>query len=158
MQKLRPVILAILVLVMGASAAAADVNEVLVFNNYTHEELYVELWVYDPCCTHLYDVYVRPHGRSIVDYWADTGSATYSACAYGEHSGDFYGCMEGGIRDFNNDVYFDYSQDPYLSGPSDLPAERFVFDSPYARDDVIVVGSRGNHYASVGCFIGSLSP
>ena len=151
------IIIPVLFLAAGAAGAAADVNAILVFNNYTHEELYVELSICDNCCTHRYDVYVRPHGSSIVDYWAHTASATYAACAFGEISGNFYGCIEGGIADYNNNVYFDYGGDPYLSGPSGLPAERFVFDNPYARDEVVVVGSHGHHYASVGCFIGSVS-
>lgn len=157
MKKNRLIMLPIFFLVISASGAAADVNEVLNFTNYTHEELYVELFVFDNCCTHIYDLYVRPHRASIADFWAGTINATYSACAYGEITGDFYGCIEGGIKDYNNNIYFDDSGEPYLSTPSNLPAEVFVFKNPYNRNHVGVVESDGHYYVGVGCFIGAMS-
>lgn len=157
MKKILLIILPIIFLVISASGAAADVNEVLNFTNYTYEELHVELFVFDNCCTHIYDLYVWPHRTSIAYFWAGTTYATYSACAYGEITGDFYGCIEGGISDYYNNVYFDDSGEPYLSTPSDLPAEVFVFKNPYNRDHVDVVESDSHYHASVGCFIGTIS-
>ncbi|MDJ0783325.1 MAG: hypothetical protein QNJ22_15215 [Desulfosarcinaceae bacterium] len=156
MKKMRRVILVTLILTISAIEAAADVNEELRFTNLTYEELYVELTIFDACCTHIYDLYVWPHGTSIADFWADTLYATYSACAYGEISGDFYGCAVGGIDEYYNNVYFDISGDPYRSYPSDLPAERFVFDNPYHRHRETHRDSGSHHHAYVGCFVDSL--
>ena len=154
MKKMRYFILPIVILMISVSGVAADVGGVLNFTNYTDEELYVELFVFDNCCTRIYDLYVRPHRTSIAEFWADSINATYSACAYGEITGDYYGCIEGGVTDYNNNIYFDNSGDPYLSTPSDLPAEVFIFKNPYHRDHF----ESGSHYhAGVGCFIDTLS-
>jgi hypothetical protein len=154
MKKMRLIILAMVFLVISVSGVAADVNEVLNFTNHTYEELYVELYVYDYCCTQVYDIYVRPYRTSIAEFWANSINATYSACAYGEITGDYYGCIEGGISDYNNNIYFDDSGAPYLSTPSDLPAEVYIFKNPYHRDHF----ESGTHYhAGVGCFLDTIS-
>jgi hypothetical protein len=154
MKKMRDIILPIVFLMISVPGVAADVNGVLNFTNYTDEELYVELFVYDNCCTRIYDLYVRPYRTSIAEFWSDSIHATYSACAYGEITGDYYGCMQGGVADYNNNIYFDASGDPYLSTPSDLPAEVFTFANPYHRDHF---ESRSHYHADVGCFIDTLS-
>lgn len=156
MKTMRHIILVTFLLVTSATAATADVYEVLHFTNYTREEIYVQLSVYDDCCTHIYDIYVRPNGKSTAYFWAANGHATYSACAYGEISDAFYGCMDGGISDYNNNIYFDLVGDPYLSTPSDLPAEVYRFENPYHSHDVVVVDTNDHYYAGVGCFVGSL--
>lgn len=157
MKKLRYIIFSILLLVISASGASADVNEVLAFTNFTDEELYVELSIFDNSGWHIYDLYVLPNGTSIADFWADTIYATYSACAYGEITGDFYGCIDGGITDYNNNIYFDYTGEPYISSPSDLPTEVFFFENPYSSADVVVIETDSHYHARGGCFIGSMS-
>jgi hypothetical protein len=140
--------------VINVSGATADINEILAFTNFTDEELYVELNIFDNSGRYIYDIYVLPDGTSIADYWADTSYATYSACAYGEVTGDFYGCIDGGITDYYNNIYFDYTGEPYLSTPSDLPAEVFMFENPYQSADIVVIETDSHH--SAGCFIGGL--
>lgn len=157
MKKLRYSIFSIMFLVFSASGACADVNEVLAFTNFTDEELYVQLSVFDNSGRYIYDLYVLPDRTSIADFWADTIYATYFACAYGEITGDFYGCIEGGITDYNNNIYFDYTGEPYLSSPSDLPVEVFLFENPYNRPDVVVIEADSHYHARGGCFIGSMS-
>lgn len=159
MKKFGHIALIILFLVTGAAAAKADVNEFLTFTNFTSEELYIELTIYGPSGLNIYDLYVLPDGTSEADFWAETFDAAYSACAYGEITGDYYGCMDGYISDYYNNVYFDDTGDPYLSTPSGLPTEIFVFENPYASADVVVV--EGEVYSSGGgggggCFIGSI--
>jgi hypothetical protein len=139
---------------IAASGATADVNEVLTFTNFTDEELYVELSIFDYSGWRIYDIYVLPDGTSIAYFWADTLDATYSACAYGEFTGDFYGCAQGGITDYYNNVYFDVTAEPYLSTPSDLPTEVYAFENPYQTADIVVIETDGRH--SAGCFIGGL--
>ena len=157
MKKTGYIILIMLFLVTGAVAAKADVNEILTFTNFTNEELYIELTIYDHSGVHIYDLYVLPDGTSIADFWADTFDASYSACAYGEITGDFYGCLDGYISDYYNNVYFDNTGVPYLSTPSGLPAEEFIFDNPYASSGVVVVeGEVHSSGGGGGCFIGSL--
>jgi hypothetical protein len=157
MKKTQLVVFAIIFLAISASGAAADVNAALHFTNDTDEALHVELFVFDHCCTHIYDLHVRPGRTSAADFWARTSSATYSACAYGEMTGDFYGCIEGGVSDYHSNVYFDDFGEPYLSTPSDPPAEVFVFQNPYHRDHVHGFESDSRYYARVACFIGSMS-
>jgi hypothetical protein len=157
MKKMPLIAFAVIFLIISASGAAADVNAALNFTNDTDEVLHVALYVFDYCCTHIYDLSVRPNRTSVADFWAGTSYATYSACAYGEVTGDFYGCMEGGISDYNNNVYYDDSGEPYLSTPSDLPTDVFVFQNPYHRDHVDGFESDSHYYARVGCFIGSMS-
>jgi hypothetical protein len=137
-----------------APGAAADVNEILAFTNYTDEILYVELSIYDDSGWRIYDLYVRPDRTSIADFWADTIDAAYTACAYGEITGDDYGCVQGGIIDYDNNIYFDTTGEPYLSGPSDLPAEVYVFENPYQPADVVIIETDSHHDA--GCFIRGL--
>jgi hypothetical protein len=153
MRKHRFFIFPVIYLVISAADAAADVNEALNFTNFTHEELYVELSIYDNCCNHIYDLYVWPDETSVAYFWAHSAYATYSACAYGEISGYFYGCIEGGISDYNNNIYFDDTGVPYLANPSYLPAEVYVFDNPYSGHRQ----SRSHHHASVGCFMDTLA-
>ena len=149
----------LILLTVSASAANADVNEILTFTNFTDEEIYVELSIFDNSGLTIYDLYVLPDGTSLADFWADTFDATYSACAYGELSGDYYGCMDGYITDFYNNVYFDAAADPYVSTPSGLPTEVFVLENPNNSSGFVTVeadvhgGSGGG-----GCFIGSLLP
>lgn len=143
-------------LMLGAAVAHADVNEILTFTNYTDEELYVELSVFDDTGEQIFDIYVRPDHTSVVDFWADTFDATYSACAYGEITGDDYGCIAGGISDYYNNVYFDLSGIPYTAGPSGLPEEWYVYDSPYSSADAVTVESGVFVSGSGGCFIGAL--
>ena len=107
MKKIGHAVLIIVFLTTSAAAANADVNEILTFTNLTDEELYVELSIFDNSGQNIYDLYVLPGGTSIADFWADTFDAMYSACAYGEITGDFYGCMDGYISDHLNNVYFD---------------------------------------------------
>lgn len=155
MKRLRYIIVLLICLsAINVSGVAADINEILTFTNFTDEELYVELNIFDNSGRRIYDIYVLPNGTSIADYWADTSYATYSACAYGEVTGDFYGCIDGGITDYYNNIYFDYIGEPYLSTPSDLPAEVFVFGNPYQSTDVVVIETDSHH--SAGCFIGGL--
>lgn len=138
--------------VFSSSAAIADVNETLTFTNFTGEEIYVELYISDYSGDHLYDIYVLPNGTSLVDFWADTIFATYSACAYGEITGNFYGCISGDITDYYNNIYFDNTGIPYKSTPSGLPTELFAFNNPYSTvvvDDTYIE-------AGTSCFIGSL--
>lgn len=154
MKRLRYIIvLLIFFSVISVSGVAADVNEILTFTNFTDEKLYVELAIFDDVGGRIYEVFVSPDATSIADYWADTSYATYSACAYGVTTDDFYGCIEGGITDYNNNIYFDYLGEPYLSAPSDLPTEVYVFENPYQNADVVIV-ERDSHHS--GCFIGGL--
>jgi hypothetical protein len=152
MRKSRFIIVPAIFLAVSVSGAAADVNEALNFTNFTHEELYVELLIYDDCCEHIYDLYAWPDETSTAYFWAHTIHATYSACAHGEVSGYFYGCIEGSVSDYNNDIYFDDTGEPYIAGPSYLPAEVYVFDNPYKEQD----HSPSHHHASVGCFMDAL--
>lgn len=156
MRKIRRIIIPIILLVISVSSAAADVNEALYFTNFTYEELHVELFIYDDCCSHVYDLYVWPYKTSLADFWADSLHATYSAYAYGEITGDFYGCISGGITDFNNNIYFDDIGEPYLSAPSDLPTEVYLFENPYDRHDVHVVKTKSHNRASISCFISTI--
>ena len=155
MKKTIHIALIMLFLATGATAAKADINEILTFTNFTNEELYVELTIYDDSGLNIYDIYVLPDGTSIADFWADTFDAAYSACAYGEVSGDFYGCMDGYISDYYNNVYFDNTGVAYLSTPSGLPTEVFAFDNPNASAGVVAVEAEV-HSSGGGCFIGSL--
>ena len=134
----------------------ADVNEILTFTNFTDEELYVEMSVFDDTGEQIFDIYVVPNNTSVVDFWADTVDATYRACAYGEITTADYGCIAGGISDYDNHVYFDFSGAPYASGPSGLPEEWFVFDSPYSSADTLAVNAEVHTSGSGGCFIGLL--
>lgn len=155
MKRLRYIIYILVCLsVINVAGVAADINESLTFTNFTDEELYVELNVFDNSGGRIYDIYVLPDGTSIVDYWADTGYATYTACAYGEFTGDFYGCIDGGITDYYNNIYFDNFGDPYVSTPSGLPAEVYSFENPYQSADIVVIETDSHH--SAGCFIGGL--
>jgi hypothetical protein len=154
MEKLRNIIWFIILTAIPAAGATADVNEILTFTNFTHEELYVELSIYDHSGRRIYDLYVRPDGTSIADYWADTIDATYVACAFGEDTDRFYGCAQGGITDYYNNIYFDITAEPYLSTPSDQPTEVFVFENPYQPADVVIIET--DHHHSAGCFIGGL--
>lgn len=149
------IVLLVFLSAISVSGAAADINEFLTFTNFTDEELYVELNIFDNSGGRIYDIYVLPYGTSIADYWADTPYATYAACAYGEFSGDFYGCIDGGITDYYNDIYFDYTGEPYLSTPSGLPAEVFSFENPYQSADIVVIET-DRHHSGGGCFIGGL--
>jgi len=155
MKKIGYIALIMLFLVTGAASAEADVNEILTFTNFTYEELYIEMTIYDNSGVNIYDVYVLPDGTSEADFWADTFNASYSACAYGEITGDFYGCMDGYISDYYNNVYFDNTGVPYLSTPSGLPTEVFLFDNPNTSASVVVVEGEV-HSSGGGCFIGSL--
>lgn len=155
MKRLRHIsVLLIFFSAISVSIAAADINEILTFTNFTDEELYVELNIFDNSGGRIYDIYVSPNGTSIADYWADNSYATYSACAYGEITGDFYGCIDGGITDYYNNIYFDYTGEPYLSTPSGLSAEVFVFENPYQSADIVVIETDSHHGG--GCFIGGL--
>lgn len=155
MKKIGRAVLIIVFLATGAAAANADINEILTFTNFTDEELYVELSIFDNSGQYIYDLYVLPGGTSIADFWADTFDAAYSACAYGEITGDFYGCMDGYISDHLNNVYFDNTGVPYLSTPSGLPAEVFVFENPNSSAGVVVIEGEV-HSSGGGCFIGTL--
>lgn len=154
MKKLRTLICLMWLTVIPVAGAGADVNEILTFTNFTDEELYVELSIFDYSGWRIYDLYVHPHWTSMADFWADTLDATFTACAYGEITGDFYGCAQGGITDYYNNIYFDFSAEPYLSTPSDLPAEVYVFENPYQPADVVFIET--DHHHRAGCFIGAL--
>jgi hypothetical protein len=152
MRKNRFIMIPAIFLIVSASGAAADVNEALNFTNFTHEELYVELFIYDNCCEHIYDLYVWPYETSAAYFWALTTYATYSACAYGEISGYLYGCIEGGISVPSKNIYFNDTGEPYLAGPSHLPTEVYVFENPYDGHR----HSRSHYHASTGCFMDTL--
>ncbi len=154
MKMLRYILCIIMLPAILVTGAAADVNEILTFTNFTDEELYVELSIFDHFGWRIYDLYVLPDYTSIADYWAYSIDATYTACAYGEITGDFYGCAQGGITDYYNNIYFDITGEPYLSTPSDLPTEVFVFENPNQPADVVVIETDSHH--SAGCFIGGL--
>ena len=94
-------------------------------------------------------------GNSVADFWVIDPYASYTACAYGEITGDFYGCIDGGIADFYNTVNFDLSGIPFKSEPSDEPAEWFVFDNSNQSSDFLFIGASSD--GSGGCFIGSLT-
>lgn len=141
---------------MFTANAMADVNEEITFTNYTDEDIYVELAIIDDTGWTYYDLFVLEDGTSIANFWADTVFASYSACAYGEITDDFYGCIEGDINDGIHYVYFDNSGIPYLSDPPDLAtADIYFFDNPYNVADVLVVESEGHGHGS-GCFISAL--
>lgn len=144
-----PVLMALLVI--GATKADAYVNDILTFTNYTDEELYVDLSISFDIGWHIYSLYVLPNHTSIADFWANSFRATYLACAYGEISGDFYGCIEGSISDYYNNVYFENGTEPYTSSPSDRPVEWYVFDNPYDSDD-----DDSYIYVRADCFINSI--
>lgn len=155
MKILRHLIGLIMLPAIAASGATADVNAVLTFTNFTEEELYVELSIFDNSGWRIYDLYVQTDGTSIADFWTDAIDATYSACGYGEFSGDFYGCAHGGIADYYYSIYFDITAEPYLSTPSDLPTELFAFENPYQTADIVIIET--DNHDSAGCFIGGLS-
>ena len=157
MKKGRFFFVGTILVMFSVASAAADVNELLTFTNYTDEELYIELCVYDDTGLFIYDLYVLENGSSIADFWAVNPFAAYSACAYGEISGDFYGCLDGHIGDYYTALYFDLSGYPYKSDPSDLPVEWFVFDNPNSPPDTLVIESDGYTSVGVGCFVGALS-
>jgi hypothetical protein len=100
MKTLCYVSVVMILLTFGAIGADAEVNEILTFTSFTGEELYVELSVFDDHGWYIYDLYVLPDGTSIANFWVDTVHAIYSACAYGEITGDFYGCIDGGIGEY----------------------------------------------------------
>jgi hypothetical protein len=137
---------------MGYSAGhlKADVNEVLMFANYTDEELYIELSIDDSIDWYIYDLYVLGGGISAADFWAVDPYATYSVCAYGEVTGGFYGCIEGSISDYYNMINFDLSGIPYKSEPWEEPLEWFVFDHPDHPTHTLQASS------GEGCFVGAL--
>ena len=151
--------LTILVALAGGVAGTghADVNELLMFTNHTDEELYIELSIDDIDGWFFYDLYVVAGGHSIADFWSVDPFAPYTVCAYGEETGDFYGCLDGSIGDYFNTVNFDFSGVPYRSEPSSAPAEWFVFDNPNLPADTLVIGASGHHHSSAGCFIGTLA-
>lgn len=132
---MRSIPIWMVVLTFGTALAAAYVNDILTFTNETDEKLNVELSISGSAGWHTYDLYVLPGHTSIADFWADSFNAAYSACAYGDISDDFYGCIEGSISDDDNNVYFGNGGEPYRSASSGLPAEWFVFDNPYDNDD-----------------------
>ena len=156
MKSIRYITVVFLLLAFNAAKADADVNEILTFTNYTHEELYVELSIYDDSGWNLYDIYVLPNRSSIADFWSDSFFATYSACAYGEITGDFYGCINGGITDYYNNIYFDNTAVPYTSGPSGLPADVYVFENPNTSSGIGVIVEGSHSGGGGGCFINAL--
>ena len=141
----------------SVSNATADVNEEITFTNYTDEEIWVELAIIDDTGWTFYDLYVTENGSSIANFWADTIFATYSACAYGEATDTYYGCIEGRISDHLNYIYFDETRHPYKSDPPDQDADLYFFDSPYDTPDVVVIETDDHyHERSGGCFIGAI--
>lgn len=156
MKTIQYLLMLMLIWVAGVTTAWADVNEEITFTNYTDEDIYVELAIIDNTGWTYYDLWVFENGTSIANFWADTIFATYSACAYGEFTDDFYGCIEGDIHDGFNYVNFDNSGIPYLSDPPNVAtADIFLFDNPHHEPDVIVVETDDHGYGG-GCFIGSL--
>ncbi len=157
MKKIKYLFILILIGVIGASNAMADVNEEITFTNLTDEDIYVELAVIDDAGWTYYDLWVLESGTSIANFWADTIFATYSACAYGEITDDFYGCIEGEVSHGFKHVYFDNSGIPFLSdAPNVAAADIYMFDSPHTPTaDVLVIEGEGHGHGS-GCFIGSL--
>lgn len=156
MKRFSRILLVMMLLSSGASGALADVHEMLTFTNLTDEEIYVELSIFDDARHYIYDLYVEPYHTSIADFWADTVDATYAACAYGEITGDDYGCITGGISDYYNNVYFDDTGLPYTSDPSDLPTEWFVFENPYNGTSAVLIDAQVSAGGSGGCFISAL--
>jgi hypothetical protein len=157
MKRFSRILLVMLLLSSAASGALADVNEILTFTNLTDEELYVELSIFDDTDHYIYDLYVKPYHTSIADFWADTVDATYAACAYGEITGDDYGCITGGTSDYHNNVYFDDTGlPPYTSGPSDLPTEWFIFENPYIETSAVAMDAQVSAGGSGSCFISTL--
>ncbi len=158
MKKIIGILAAIIIGATAATAARADINEEITFTNFTGEDIYVELGVFDNAGWTYYDLWVLDHNTSIADFWADTVLATYSACAWGELSDQFYGCIEGDVADGFNHVYFDASGLPFLSVPPDIRgADVYVFDAPPPTTDVVVVETDSHiHGHGGGCFIGSL--
>ncbi|MGD9365623.1 MAG: hypothetical protein PVH87_08010 [Desulfobacteraceae bacterium] len=157
MKSIRFIPALMVVLTFGATMAAVYVNDILTFTNDTDEKLNVELSISGSAGWHTYDLYVLPGHTSIADFWADSFNAAYSACAYGDITDDFYGCIEGSVGDDDNNVYFGNGNEPYLSTPSGLPADWFVFDNPYdnayARDEKDETDTSFFFHAE--CFIGS---
>ncbi len=158
MKKLHYIFVMFLLLMCGISNALADVNEEITFTNYTDEEIYVDLAIIDDSGWNFYDLYVSEDGSSIANFWADTFFASYSACAYGQISGKYYGCIEGNIRDSFNFIYFDNTGFPYKSDPPDQDADLYFFDNPNDTPDVVVIDNDGYYDGSGGgCFMGSIS-
>ena len=127
----------------------AHENVVLYFANYIDEELYVEFSVEDNSGWMIYDLYVAEGGLSAAEFWIDDSHAVYSACAYGDISGDFFGCIEGRTSDLNNMINFDNSGIPYTSEPSEDMAEWFVFDHPEHPTRILLASSGG-------CFVAAM--
>lgn len=141
-----------------AIPALADVYEEISFSSYVDEPLYIDLAVMGHSDWTYYDLYVEPYSCSYVDFWADTPFASYSACAYGEFSDDFYGCIEGNLADGYIHITMDFSGVPYLSDPPRGTCDIYAFESPYDTGDYYVYEDDGPHVeASGGCFIGSLT-
>ncbi len=156
MKKIQCFIVLIMIALIPATAAWSDVNDEITFTNLTDEDLYIELAIIDDFGWTYYDLWVLQGGTSIANFWADTLFATYSACAYGEISDDFYGCIEGSISHGFKHVYFDNSGIPFLSdAPNVAGADIFMFDAPHSTADVLVIESEGHGHGG-GCFISSL--
>ena len=118
------------VLMSGVAATDAYVNDTSTFTNTTDERLNIELTITDEGSRQVYDLYVLPDRTSVADFWADSFDATYAACAYGDVTGDAYGCLQGSISDADNNVYFGNNQQPFASTPSGLETDLFVFSAP----------------------------
>ena len=155
------------VLMFGVTLADASVNDTLTFTNTADERLNIELTITDAVGQPIYDLYVLPGRTSIADFWVDSFDATYLACASGDITGDFFGCMQGSISDANNNVYFGGSQQPFISTPSGLQADLFVFSAP-AGNSLNVEDDEDNSqrveddddstfFIFAKCFIGSMA-
>ena len=157
MRTIRVAGILLAVLFMAVGIAQADVNEFLYFNNHTDEELYIELSIDDVDGWQLLDLYVIAGGTSGADFWAIDPFAYYTVCAYGEITGDFYGCIEGSIADTFNTINFDFSGAPYRSTLTTEPLEWFVFDHPGHTTETLFIGAGGHGHGGGGCFIGALA-
>ena len=156
MKKLQYLIIVGLIWTLGATGAWADYNEEITFTNFTDEDIDVELAVLDHSGWAYYDLTVLEFNTSIANFWTDAVFASYSACAYGIFSGDFYGCVEGELGQGPLHINYDFTLVPYLSGPpNEANADLFVFDHPNTTTGVVVVEGESHGHHGGGCFIGS---
>ncbi|MDA8138570.1 MAG: hypothetical protein M0036_07930 [Desulfobacteraceae bacterium] len=157
MKRILLTFMILLAIINGTATAWADINEEVSFTNYTNESLYVELAVEDYSGWVYYGVYVEPGMCSYANLWADLAYARYSACAYGEVSDDFYGCIDGALGDGYQFLNFDNSGYPYSSAPPDQSCDAYMFDNPNQPPEVLVVEEHVYHEdGGAGCFIGAM--
>lgn len=145
-----------MVLLCSASITMGDVNEGLTFTNNTDEPLYVSLAVDEFNGWSVYDVYVETGWCSFADFFAYSPYAVYSACAYGEFTDDFYGCIEGNLNEAFDSIYLDGNGTPYLSTPPRYACDLYIFDRDIGTPDVVIVADEDYHQEAGACFIRSL--